>query len=120
MVTSCYSGTNSCTSSHWGATGDKRPAVVASYLRLVQLNANGSVCTFRNSSPVTSLIIGEAHHYTISYWIPPAPIAPSCTSRRFYTQVSMSWQSGVPVKIDGTRPEGLFPTSMANAIVSGH
>jgi hypothetical protein len=118
MVTSCYHGTGSCPSSHWGAENDKSPAVVNSFLGLSQLNADGSVCTSRTTPGLPSIITGEAHHYPINYYLPNVPISSNCTSRRFVVRVATSWQGGVPVKIDGTRPDTMFPVSASNAIVT--
>jgi hypothetical protein len=117
MVTTCYSGTNSCTNGN--KSGDDG-TVVASHLELIQLNAAGETCNVTQSPDQVSTVGTRAHHYMIYYKLLTVPVYPRCgsgdlTSSRvsklgvrppfapylFKLRISVKYMSGSPVKIDG-------------------
>ena len=99
MVTTCYSGTNSCTNGN--KSGDNG-TVVDSHLELIQLNAAGGTCNVTQSPDQTSAVGTGAHHNMIYYKLLAAPIYPSCGSPYlFKLRIYVKYRSGSPVKIDG-------------------
>jgi hypothetical protein len=112
-LTTCYHGTGSCRSTHWG---DSHGATVSTYLAFVQLDAHSQVCSYHQTNQVSYNISDEAHHFMISYYLGEVPISPTCGSRRFVLWVYIADVSGNPVKIDGTRL-GDGHESYTNALV---
>jgi PASTA domain len=111
QVTSCPHDTSSCTSSHWGDNGwwgtgifKTKEADVDSWLDFDQLFPDGSVCQ-QNRLPDPGArrhqITNSVHHLPIAYHL-GAEVSPLCNgSRTFRIRVSVMWDDGNPVKIDG-------------------
>jgi hypothetical protein len=119
MVTTCYSGTNSCTNDN--KSGDNG-TVVESHLELIQLNAAGETCNVTQSPDQISAVGTGAHHYMIYYELLTVPVYPRCGAEvlapsmptsaaapsagvkpqyLFKLRIYVKYVSGSPVKVDG-------------------
>jgi hypothetical protein len=99
MLTTCYSGTGSCTD---GNRGGDSGTVVDSHLELIQLNSAQGVCKLTQSVEERSTVGTHAHHYMIYHSLSAVPVYPECGSRLFNLRMSVKYVSGSPVKIDGS------------------
>jgi hypothetical protein len=119
QITSCYHGTASCVSSHWGDDGwfgtgidQDHNAQLQSFIELNQLNPDGSVCRINQSSddgtpsPDDSTSQGvyyirdSVHHLPINYHL-TTNVSPDCYgSRRFVLDLYVAWMGGNPIKLD--------------------
>ena len=102
-VTVCYHQTSSCPDNHEGGTGG---STVLTHLELDQLGPGLDICQVTKTPDVTIPLDALGHHHSLSYQLTNAPISATCGgSRLFAVFVYIKHVSGVPVKIDGTRPE---------------
>jgi hypothetical protein len=112
QITSCYYGTGSCVSRHWGFAPPWSVSRFQSFLELNQLNPDGSICRTNRSSddgsPSTDTNPGDGvyeipnsvHHLPIHYHL-TAPVAANCNgSRRFVLDLAVKWTDGNPIKLD--------------------
>jgi hypothetical protein len=99
MLTTCYSGTGSCTAADRGSSSG---TVVDSHLELIQLNSAQGVCKLTQSPEERSTIGNHPHHYMIYHSLLAVPVYPECGSRLFMLRMSVKYVSGNPVKIDGS------------------
>jgi PASTA domain len=107
LLTTCYSGTRSCTN---GNGGQDSGTVVDSHLELIQLNYAGQACNITKSPEERSTVGNHPHHYMIYHSLLAVPIYPQC-SRMFKLRLSVKYVSGNPVKIDGSN----YATSATHA-----
>ncbi len=103
-VSECKTGSQTCYTGYWGGTGS---TTVYSYLRTVQLDANGSVCGSWTFSPTQTVTIPFATHHQKLHFTLSATSNSACANRwlvSFYVKV----MSGDPVKIDAERTGNLI------------
>jgi hypothetical protein len=107
MLTTCYYGTGSCTADNsQGPPNNYWPTVpvgtsVDTHLELIQLNSAGTACITTQSPEQRSLVGNAPHHYMIYHWLSAVPVYPECVSHLFKLRISVKYDSGNPVKIDG-------------------
>jgi hypothetical protein len=91
LVTTCYSGTRSCTD---GNRGGDSWTVLDSHLELIQLNSVQGVCKVTQSREERSTVGNHAHHYMIYHSLGAVPVYPECGSRLFKLRISVKYVSG--------------------------
>jgi len=100
-----------------GRRGDDDGSTVVSHLDAVQLDTDGRPCHTTSSPELTSFIGNKPHHYNIQYVLPNIPILSTCGTRNFVVGVAIRWKSGNVVKIDGTRPDSVYPSIETAAFI---
>ncbi|SCF01235.1 hypothetical protein [Micromonospora mirobrigensis] len=112
-LTTCYTGTSSCTS---GIAGYEKPrgtdAVVDVRLEFIQLDTTAHTCRTTSTTTSRKTIRDDAHHYVASLGLSSIPIDAGCGTRTFIMRIYVDHVSGNPVKIDGVQSS----TSLTNGI----
>ena len=124
QFTSCYHGTGSCTSAHWGddgILGKEADALIVTALMFDQLYPDGTVCRSNWGTNRVNFnnyhITNDVHHLPVAYLL-TVPVASVCKgSRTFRVGVDVYWSSGNPVKIDGGKVNVINYTRSATATV---
>jgi hypothetical protein len=113
-ITTCYNGTASCPSAHWGSSGS---TTIDTRLVMSRMRADGTVCAVTNipSSGYKRTVISNAiHHLKIdNAGVASNAPATGCTSR-FVIKLYVAWIAGNPFELEMVSgPGGVYWQSLA-------